>query len=507
MKRYILLLIISAIAATLYAVVPPMEYEVDLTANVSSGDMAPYMIGSWNYGKHNMGKGIWQGGRIEKKMTNDKRFNWGAGIEYALSYTNSSSYDNYTVSDKSWSNKDYRPSPARLQQLYAEIKYRGVYLTVGMKNHHSHTVDEDLSSGDITRSNNARSIPGVQAGFVDFQNIPFTNGWVQINGEIMYGRFFDVDYRKQTFNYYTGVFSYNNWYTYKYCFFRTKPSMPFSVTVGMQTAGEFAGCAYHYKKGNITYFEERGFHFRDIFDMFIPREGVSEAYYKGNSLGSWDLKARYRFANNSTLRAYFQWPWEDGSGIGKATGWDGLWGVQYDFAKQGIVSKVLLEYFDFTNMSGPIHLSPNDSSHPIKDTAITGGDNYYNNEFHGPYCNYGMGLGSPMVVSPIYNFDGYPEYAHNRTRGFHAALQGIITQNIAYKAMYAYQCAGGSGRIPGRELLSNNSAKIQAIWSGAHKLTGLKVKAELAFDAGELRGNNIGALVSLSYTGSLFNKK
>ena len=34
-------------------------------------------------------------------------------------------------------------------------------------------------------------IPGVEAGFLGFQNIPFTNGWVQIGGAISYGRFTD----------------------------------------------------------------------------------------------------------------------------------------------------------------------------------------------------------------------------------------------------------------------------------------------------------------------------
>ncbi len=98
--------------------------------------------------------------------------------------------------------------------------------------------------------------------------------------------------------------------------------------------------------------------------MFIPREGTGEGFYQGNSLGSWDFKARYAFSGGSQLSAYFEWPWEDGSGIGKMNGWDGLWGLQYNFAKAGAVSKIVVEYFDFTNQSSTVHWAPSDDPVP-----------------------------------------------------------------------------------------------------------------------------------------------
>lgn len=507
-KCFAAIIVLAAyLANTADTAAAEFEYEVSVAANASSGEFAPYMIGSWKNGRIDAAKGVWHSGRIEKLTSLDTRFSWGAGVEYIFGNgADAVNYDRFNAADNRWTTTSYQASPVRLQQLYGELKFRGAYLIAGMKERSSSgIVDDDLSSGDLVRSNNARPIPGVAAGFVDFQNIPFTNGWVQIDGEIMYGRFTDTDFRKGTFNYYSGLLGYSNCFTYKRCYFRTNPNMPFSVTVGMQAAGEFAGHAEYYSYGKKTNEDKRKFQIKDIFDMFFPIEGSGEGYYKGNSLGSWDLNARYDFRNGSTLTAYFEWPWEDGSGIGKATGWDGLWGIEYYFAREGALSKILFEYFDFTNQSGPIHFSPeHDYTNPPIQQNISGGDNYYNNDFYGPYCNYGMSIGSPFPLSPVYNTNGYPGFERNRCRGFHAAAEGYISDEWKYKVMFSYQQAGGMGREPAREILSDTSAKISAHWTPANVLQGLSINAELAFDKGKLRGDNFGALIGISYTG-LFN--
>ena len=117
-----------------------------------------------------------------------------------------------------------------------------------------------------------------------------------------------------------------------------------------------------------------------------------------------------------------------------------------------------------------------------------------------------MSIGSPFVVSPLYNLNGSPGYIHNRARGFHAAAEGCISDSWQYKAMVSYQKAGGSGRIPAPELLHDTSAMIQMQWRPA-RVSGLNVKALLAIDSGNLRGNNFGAMVSVSYSGSFNIRK
>ncbi len=478
-----------------------IDYEASVLANASSGHFAPYMIGSWNYGRINAKAGLWHDGLIKKETDMSRRFSWGAGFEYLLGYGSAADYSRYEAATDTWSVSERRQSPARIQQLYGEIKYRSVYLLAGMKERHSRIVDDTLSSGDLTRSNNARPIPGIAAGFLDFVDIPLTNGWVQIDGEIMYGKFTDSKYKEQTFNYYSGNLATDLWYIYRRCYFRTKPSQPLSLTIGMQAAGQFGGRTVYYTRGKVRRTEDRGFKFKDIFTMFFPSEGSGQEYYDGNSLGSWDVKLRYRFNNGSSLSAYFEGPWEDGSGIGRQNGFDGLWGLQYNFAQKGIVSKVLFEYFDFTNQSGPIHYSPEAVAGSSITDGATGGDDYYNNVFYGPYSNYGMSIGSPFVVSPLYNLDGSPNYCHNKARGFHAAAEGEAGA-WSYKLMISYQQAGGQGRIPAYSKLHDTSALAKVQWLPSASIPGLRLTAEAAFDKGNLRGNNFGVLAGISYCGS-----
>lgn len=479
----------------------PVAYEAELTALASSGPFAPYMIGSWNYGKYTHTNGLWHTGRVQKDFDMSKRWSWGAGVEYMLGSAQTIDYRRWNEAAHSWGVNKANPSYAHFQQAYAEVKHRSLFLTIGAKNRHSFIVDDTMSSGDITRSNNSRAIPGIEAGFIDFQNIPFTQGWIQIQGQIMYGPMTDSRFNSEMFNRFNGVLSENLWYTYKRCYFRTNPNQPLSVIAGMQAAGTFAGKSTTYKDGVVTKVADRGFHFIDIPQMFFPLPG-GEDFFKGSSLGSWDFKARVRLPRGYVLDAYFEWPWEDGSGIGRRNGWDGVWGLQLKLPKGRAVEKVTVEYVDFVNQSGPIHYSHTD--HPGGTIAgnATGGDNYYNNNYYGPYCNYGMSIGSPFVLSPLYNLDGALDYLHNRARGFHCALSGEIVPGWHYRAMASWQKAGGSGRHPAKEYLYDTSAMIEVVANPFARIPQLSVKAQAAFDAGSLRGDNFGGLLSLSYSGN-----
>lgn len=113
-----------------------------------------------------------------------------------------------------------------------------------------------------------------------------------------------------------------------------------------------------YIKGELVSERHFNLNFKSFWNAFLPNPG-GEDFYEGNHLGSWDFMARYRFSSGETVRAYFEWPWEDGSGIGRRNGWDGLWGLEYIAAdRNGWLTGALVEYLDFTNQSGPSTLPP-----------------------------------------------------------------------------------------------------------------------------------------------------
>lgn len=485
-----------------------LKYSATALGNASTGDFAPYFIGSLNGGRIVRKASALADVAVKVDIDRSRRFSWGAGAEVIAGYSSANRYERFVADENQWKLQENRPAAAWIQQLYGEVKFRGVFLRIGQKDHHSALLDERLSSGDLTRSSNARGIPGAEIGFIDFQDIPFTNGWVQIDGVVEYGKFTDDGYARRQYNYYNWMLATNVYYTYKRCYFRTKPSMPFSITIGMQTGGQFGGMTEYYAKGVMTKVEKRGFRFVDIFKMFLPVQGNGNNFYEGNSLGSWDFKARYRLRGGDEISFAFEWPWEDGSGIGRMNGLDGLWGLYYTSHKRRLVNGAAFEWLDFRNHSGPIHFAPGDNPGTSITSQATGGDNYYNNDTYTAYTNYGMAIATPFLVSPVYNLNGYPAFLYCRARGVHMAVTGCIDPaGIDYTVKYSWQQAWGTGRVPRAHSLLDNSVLLDVKWDASAILSGFSVNAELAFDAGSLRGNNFGFMLGIRYAGAFKFRK
>lgn len=502
------LLAISAAMCITSSAQDTLEYSAEALGNGSTGHFAPYFIGSLNGGRIVRKASALADLSVKVDIDRSKRFSWGAGAEFIAGYSSANKYERYLAEEKTWTLQENRPAPIWIQQLYGELKFRGVFLRIGQKDHHSALLNEKLSSGDLTRSSNSRGIPGAEIGFIDFQNIPFTNGWVQIEGVVEYGKFMDSGFAREQYNYYSWMLATDTYFTYKRCYFRTKPAMPFSITIGMQTGGQFGGMTQFYYQGKLTKTEKRGFRFTDIFKMFLPIEGNGNYFYEGNSLGSWDFKARYRLRNGDEISFAFEWPWEDGSGIGRMNGLDGLWGLYYTSKSRRLINGVAIEWLDFRNQSGPMHWAPQDSPGTSITSQTTGGDNYYNNDTYTAYTNYGMAIATPFLVSPIYNLNGYPAFQHCRARGVHLALTGCIDRiSLDYSVKYSWQQGWGMGRTPRAHSLIDNSALLDVNWNASSILNGFSVKAELAFDAGKLRGNNFGFLLGIRYSGAFKFRK
>lgn len=502
--------ILAALAASALTVSAQSALQYSATAigqTATGGDFAPYFIGALNHGKTSRAHmaGLDLGVSVDLGRTG--RWGWGAGAEVMFDGASSIQYARYDAATSTWGTSDNNAAPAYLQQLYAEVRYRSVFLRAGQKDYRSALLDEDLSSGDLVRGANARGIPGAEIGFIGFQDIPLTNGWVQIDGVIEYGRTVDDAYKRKQFNYYKYILTQDVNYTYKRCYFRTKPSMPLSVTVGMQVAGQFGGSTRQYRQGRLVLSEDRGFRFGDVLKMFLPTQGNGNEFYEGNTLGSWDLKARYRLPDGSRLSFVFQGPWEDGSGIGRANGFDGLWGLYYTAPGRRIVTGAAIEYLDFTNQSGPMHWAPSDSPGTDITTEATGRDNYYNNTTYGAYTNYGLCIGSPFMLEPFYNLNGMSGFIYNVARGFHASVRGCLGADLDYSVRYSYQHARRCYVWPGPGLWLDNSMMARVDWHPTRLAPGWNFGATLAFDAGNLRGNNFGAMLTVTYSGLLPFKK
>lgn len=508
MRQYFLAAALAA-CVTAPALEPPVHYSATVAVGASTGDFAPYFIGALSGGRHVRSGEAMLDVAATRDLDTARRFSWGAGAEIIAGAFSADSYRRWDAAASAWGSRDNRPAPVWIQQLYAELKYRAVYLRAGQKDPSSRLLDESVSSGDLTRSSNARGIPGAEAGFLDFVDIPLTRGWVQIDGAVGYGRFTDDGFKRKQFSYYNFVTTADIWYTYKRCYFRTRPAEPLSLTIGMQAAGQFGGSTSYYWQGRLVSEEHRGFRFSDALKMLLPTEGNGNAFYEGNTVGSWDVKLRYRLRGGHELSVVFMGPWEDGSGIGRLNGFDGLWGVYYhSAASRPALAAAGIEYLDFRNQSGPMHYAPGDLDNPSNTSKASGADNYYNNDTYGSYTNYGMAIATPFLVAPVYNLDGNPFFMHNRARGIHLAARGWLAADWQWSLKYSWQQAWGWGRVASTRSWSDNSAQARVAYDASAWARGLSFDAAVAFDAGSLRGNNFGALVSVSYSGDLtFTKR
>ncbi len=446
-------------------------------------------------------------GVISHNMERECVFSYGFGADIIGGWQSATAYQYYDNTSEAFATHELSPSSVWIQQLYAEARYRALFLTVGLKEHDSALLNQQLSSGDMTYSGNSRPAPELRLGIIDFQDIPFTNGWVQIQGELSFSKTQDSDWLDEHYNYYNSFINTNYWTNYKRIYFRTKPEKAFSATIGMQATAMFGGEYSRYSAGELITQEKFDLSFSDFITSIFPIQGSgnsmmgTDTYYEGNHLGSWDVVFRYRLKNNSTIKAYLQSPWEDGSGIGKLNGFDGLWGLEYTHHRDWYINGAVLEYIDLTNQSGAIHYAPDDHpDSPIVGEA-TGADDYYNNYMYNGYCYYGNTVGTPMIKSIIYNTDGYMRITDNRVRGFHLGVNGTILPNqLGYRVLVSHLTSYGTPFLPQIDIQHNTSYMLEGIYT-PKQLPALQLTAKLGIDSGNMYGDNIGAMLSVAYSG------
>lgn len=478
---------------------------VHLNLSAGSSEFAPYYLHANKHGKLTQSKNVQIDIWAQDTLDISKRFDFAWGVEALAGYANKADYRRYDPTTKEWFANPQGPAAIWLQQLYGEVKWRCLYLRLGLKDINSCFVDQELSSGDLLWSGNSRGIPEARIGFVDFQNIPFTKKWVQFDICLSYGKFVDTDWINNHFDYYTGKRNPGGFWTYKRAALRTNPDKPFMLQGGFQMAGIFGGKTFRYDQGRLFSEENNYTSFKDFIQILLPFWSSStEGYRIGDTKGTWDVAARYRFRGGQTLKAYIQNLWEDSSGLEKANGFDGLWGLEFKMGRRWWITGVAAEYLDLTNMSGPIIYDPTYSNSPLPGKA-GGRDAYYNNYYYRSYVNYGLLMGTPMVEGLLFQTgenssapsNGWLHYF--RVRGFHIAVEGAIGDNCDYFVKYNHRKGWGDTNTYALIHPVETDSFIAGATYKFDPIPGLSLSAYLGIDHGTMPGNAVGALISLTY--------
>lgn len=146
------------------------SYRAELFGSLATGDNTPFWMTSNRYGIVPLeGNNTYLKAGVFHQQHFGKGFRWGAGLDLV----------GVTPRDKH----------AYIHQLYAEIGYKCIEVSLGSKERYHSLVDPFLSSGDMIYSNNARPIPEMNISIPRFTTVPLTKRLVTVQRKLQCGPF------------------------------------------------------------------------------------------------------------------------------------------------------------------------------------------------------------------------------------------------------------------------------------------------------------------------------
>lgn len=463
----------------------------ELRQTLSSGSHTPFWLAANRQGLSSIDKGYgyFDIGAV-KKMDYDRRFSWGAGVELAVPWKFTSNFV--------------------IQQLYGEIRYRSLSLMVGSHNRESYLVDRELSGGELLFSGNARPIPQVRAGIMHFEPLRFTNNWLSIKGHVAYGKFTDSSWQEHwaapMSRYNKGVLMCDRGLWLKA---GNEEKFPLTFSVGIEMATQFEGTIYNYERNGVYRDIKAPTGFSAWMKAFVPLPGSSDnlesesTNVEGNTVGAYDFNLGWTSDAGLKVNAYWQHMFEDHSMMWIQFPWlDGLWGLNVSLPKNPIISGLTYELMCSKYQSGPVY---NDTSAEVPE-QVSGVDNYYNNELYTGWMHWGMAIGNPFFVSPIYNSDHILEFYANRNISHHVGIKGDPMEGLHWRLLLSNTRSWGNYYKPFPEVRDMWNFLAEVKWR-PEKLKQLECQLSVAFDRGDLVGNNFGVLLGVKYDLPLSVKK
>ena len=458
------------------------EYNLETRASFSGGENTPFWFVS---NIHGLGSPVFNNGYVKgeifKRMDSSSKFDWGVGADLTGGWN--------------------IPAAFAIRQLYGELHYKRLWFSIGSRNLESEYNDRKLSTGDLLVSGNAMAIPQARIGTNGFAPFWGTKGWFSIRTYLSYGFFTDSKWMK---NWVIPGSDRNSDVLYCSRGFWIRignvEKYPFTFDVGIEMATQFGGTIV--KDGKIIKMPTG---FKDWVKAFIPYAGSSktpvsdQSNVQGNMNGEYNIALSWSPSPDWTISAYFEHYFEDQSQMTFEYGlWkDGLWGVKVSFPQNKWISKFLYEYIATADQTGAVY---HDATISIPE-QISGRDGYYTHYLYGAWQNWGMTLGTPLAISPLYNTSHLMTLYNTRFIANHFGLEGNPCDYINWRMLLTFSRNWGTyiRPLPRRMDSFSGLVEIGAKYPG---LKGWYAKCGLAWDRGALLGNNFGGMLSIGYEGN-----
>jgi hypothetical protein len=478
-------------------------YKAETFGSFSTGKNTPFWMLYHNWGKVPLdANNFYFSGAVFHKQQFNKAWSFQAGLDIA----GSSPHVFGTV----W-----------VQQAYGVVDWKIIQLRIGSKEDYVSLLDENLSSGDFSNSNNARPIPEVKFSLNKYLLVPYTKGNMFIKGDFAVGKYLDGKWqediaRPQFRQYLTDVLSHHKSLYFRFGNIEEKHKLQF--TFGFSHYAQWGGDIYRREESSqgVPYYEiSRQPHGLDDFlRVMIAREGSSGSsgadtlYVAGSQTGNYLFKFDYKFNLSDFLHLYYQHFFDDGSGMGPESIQDMLLGLQYRSTEKKLLSNVVFEYVYTKKQTGPIHFNLDmDDAHDDIRNKGNGNDNYYNNidYLQGP-SHYGRTMGTPLFLSPEYNRDGYLNFKSNRIIAFHLGLEGYLFSHLSYRLLATTGQTWGRYFVPFVAVRDGFASNVDLIYANP-RLKDLDFKLSIGFNTGKYFDDDaFGAGITITKRGIISKK-
>ena len=406
-----------------------------------------------------------------------------------------------------------------LQQGYVRLHYGIFELSGGRQQRTLGTQADDLTTGSLSVSGNARPIPQILAAVPEYSAVPFTRGYVEFKGTFAHGWLGNDRFVKGA------------WLHQKSLFIRVGGSFWLNGSAGLVHNVVWGGTypkVGQLPNGLSDYWQViRGKGAKNV-DVSIPVL-LGEKSALGDNLGVYDFSLLFK-AKNYHLLTYHQTPFEDWTGSRLWRNRDRLLGINLTVPKADKwIESVVYEYVYTKYQSGPTIPGAPDGPPTDKFGNDFGGrDNYYNNAIYKTGWVYqDRTIGTPLFFTKSRTQRYIPGFVdpdearfnfnvvNNRVVMHHVGIKGSV-RAIGYRLLSTFSTNygtygginGGIGewgsienpdapyafRPPKRQtyfLLEVESHPFSKHWS---------LLTSVAVDAGQLT-DNVGVLVGLRREG------
>lgn len=489
---------------------PHIDYSIESHLAVGKGNYAPFWftnnrqgLSSINNSHGHFKAGVFGNGSIGKS----NKWNYHFGLDLAAAYNYNASFI--------------------IHQAYADINYDVLQLSIGSKERFGELKNHRLSSGGMTFSGNSRPIPQVRLGLPDFWTIPGID-WLQFKAHLAYGRFTDGNWQSDFTRGTASRYGEDILYHSKAGFIKlgNADKFPIELTIGGEMMTQFGGTVYNNSTGTLKMPSS----FKDYFKVLLPFSGDSSTPLAeqnniyGNTVGSWHIALDIHIGD-WTIRPYCEHYFDDQSMIVDGTSWkdysknfgkgsfwdyfpplipdayywkDGLYGLEVTLPHNRFVSQFVYEYIATKEQSGPLFHDSNTHF----DDQISAVDNYYNHYIYPGWQHWGMGIGSPLILSPAYNENGYLLFRSNRMKAHHLGISGNPTDEIDYRILCTLTDNWGTYFDPLSEIASEVRTLFEVNYQ-PQKLKGWHFTLAAGWDYSEFTGHSSGADFTITKKGIL----